>query len=86
MDMNSHELQLHYSTLELKIVSFFSLILILCIFFYSWSVFKICRIFEDRQDDEESQNEEEIEMNGLNRIHNYENALQENESTDPIDI
>ena len=72
--------------LELTIVSLSALILILCILFHLWRVFKNCCMFEDRQDDQQSQNEEEIEMDDLNRVHNYENALQENDSTDPLDI
>ena len=72
--------------LELTIVSLSALILILSILVYLWGVFKNCCMFEDRRDDQQSQNEEEIEMDDLNRVHNYENALQENDSTDPLDI
>lgn len=41
---------------------------------------------EDRQNDQQSQNEEEREMENLNQIHNYKNALQENEGTDPVEV
>ena len=71
MDMNSH----HINALELKMLLLFFLISILCFFFQLWRQFKICCMFEDRQDDQQSQNEIEIEMGELNRNHNYEEEV-----------
>ena len=83
MDMNNH----YIHALELKtVLMLFYLMSILCFFVALWRAFKIFCMCKDRQDDQQSQNEEVIEMDDLNRIHHYENALLENESTDPLDI
>ena len=72
--------------IEFNFFILLGVILILSIILCVWNIFKLRWMCEDRQNDQQSQNEEEREMENLNQIQNYENALQENVPTDTQEV
>lgn len=75
-----------YSIYKDARILLFAIVLVLSLIFCTWNVLKLCWMYGDSQNDQPSQNEEDLVMSNLVRVHNLQNTLHEYESADAPEI